>query len=105
MNTKEEVIPVVGMGVTEYVGSDRYSYTIVEVITPRKIVVQPDSCVRTDKNGLSEIQEYTYTSCPDASKTIVTKRKNGRWVQVGEPMVGGRGFGVGYRKAYQDPSF
>ena len=32
----------------------------------------------------------------------MTKRKNGRWVQVGEPMVGGRGFGIGYRQAYQD---
>jgi len=43
---KEEVIPEVGMGATEHVGSDRYRvcrpYTIVEVITPRKIVVQRD---------------------------------------------------------------
>ncbi len=34
--------PEIGMGVTEICYSDRHAYTIIEVITDKKIVVQQD---------------------------------------------------------------
>lgn len=100
----QEITPEVGMGVTKYVGSDRYPYTVVEVITPKKIVVQADNYVRTDKNGQSESQEYTYTPNTDAERITITKRKNGRWVRQKESS-NSIGYGIGHRRAYQDPSY
>lgn len=55
---REQVTPEVGMGATEVVGSDRYPYTIVKVVNPKKIVVQRDDYRRTDNNGQSELQTY-----------------------------------------------
>lgn len=102
--SSEEVTPKVGMGATQGVGSDRYPFTVVEVINDRKIVVQGDSYRRTDSNGLSESQSYEYTPNPDAQRIVVTKRKNGRWYEQGQPMGHGA-FNIGHRSAYQDPSF
>ena len=105
MNKTETMTPVVGMGATEYVGSDRYPNTIVKVITPKKIIVQRDNFTRTDKNGLSESQEYVYSRNGEAYFVTVSLRKNGRWVVEGQKAKGGIGFEIGYRRAYLDPSF
>lgn len=95
----------VGIGATKFSGSDRYPYTVVEVVSDKKVILQADIAKRTDKNGLSEIQTYEYTPDPDAEKIVVTLRKNGRWVRDGESMKGGTGFHIGHREAYSDPSF
>lgn len=94
----------VGDGVTHGVGSDRYPFTVVEVISPRKIVLQEDHFKRTDTNGLSESQTYEFTPNPNAPKVTVTLRSNGKWVQIGQPKKY-PGYYVGERSAYQDPSF
>ena len=94
----------VGDGATEGVGSDCYPYTIVEIKSDRRVVVQRDNYKRTDKNGFSESQEYEYSPCPEAAKIVVTLRKNGRWVKVGQSSNYG-GFYLGNRRAYQDPCF
>ena len=98
----ETIIPVVGMGVTQGVGSDRYPFTVVEVINERRIVVQADEFVRTDHNGLSESQEYSYTPNPDARKIVLSKRKSGVWREV---RTSDGNFYPGHREAYLDPSF
>lgn len=95
----------VGMGVTEYVGSDRYPYTVVEILSPKRIVVQRDNFRRTDNRGFSEQQDYVYEPDPNGSRYTITLRKNGLWYKVGEQMYRGGGFWVGERRAYQDPSF
>jgi hypothetical protein len=94
----------VGDGATKGVGSDRYPYTIVEILSPKRVVLQPDDYYRTDKNGFSEMQTYEFTPNPEAYRIIVTLRKNGRWYQLGQTMGGSR-FSLGHRDAYQDPSF
>ena len=105
MNNTGTITPVVGMGATEYVGSDRYPNTIVKVITPKKIIVQRDNFTRTDKIRLTKEQEYVYSRNGEASFVTVSLRKNGRWVTEGQKANGGIGFEIGYRRAYLDPSF
>ena len=105
MQMAEQVTPEVGMGATYYVGSDRYPFTIVEVVNEKTLVIQADEFKRIDKNGFSESQEYTYSPNPEARKIVITKRKTGRWVEKGQSSDCGSGYGIGHRRAYQDPSF
>ena len=96
--------PEVGMGATEFMFSDRKPHTVIEVVSAKKIVVQGDDYERTDKNGMSDAQDYAFTRNPDAPKVVLTKRKNGWWVRTGESMTGTH-FGVGRRDRYHDYSF
>lgn len=73
----------VGVGATHAVGSDRYPYTVVEVVNERRIVVQRDEFRRTDSNGLSESQEYEYTPNPNAEKLTLTLRRRSRFAETG----------------------
>lgn len=47
----------VGDGATYHIGSDRYPYTVVEILTPRRLQVRAE---------------------------VITLRKNGRWHRLGE---------------------
>jgi hypothetical protein len=96
---------VVGMGVTRCGYSDRHPFTVIEVLSPRRIVVQEDKATRTDKNGMSESQSYDYERDPNGTTYTLTLRKNGRWVTQGESMNGGTGWMVGERLKYHDFSF
>lgn len=97
-------IPQVGMGATESVGSDRYPYTVILVVSPKKIVVRRDDFCRTDRNGMSESQTYEFTQTVEGPETTLTLRRNGRWVSEGTAMKDGHWF-IGERQAYQDPCF
>jgi len=96
--------PEVGMGVTGGAGSDCYPYTVVEVLSDKHCVIQSDSYRRTDKNGLSECQEYEITPNPNGAKIHITFRNNGRWVPRGQDK-NRSGYSLGFRRAYQDPHF
>jgi hypothetical protein len=97
--------PKVGMGATLVYWTDRHAATIVAVsASGREITVQRDKAVRTDKNGLSESQDYTYSPDPEGPTYVATRRKNGRYVLKGEPMRG-TGVAIGHRREYYDPSF
>lgn len=100
----DQVKPEVGMGATRHSGSDRYPYTVTAVLSPTRIQVKRDNYRRTDTNGHAGPQEYEYTPDPDGPADTLTLRRNGRWVQVGEPQTS-QGFTIGVRRAYQDPSF
>ena len=100
---EQSKIPIVGKGATKYVGSDRYPYTVVEVIHPKRIVVQADRAVNT---AVWPDQKYEYTRCPEGAKTILTWRSGAEvWREVGESVRHGAGWYVGDRQCYQDPSF
>jgi hypothetical protein len=103
MSNEEQVIKV-GQGATCHIGSDRYPYTVVEILSSKRIVVQADDYKRTDKNGFSESQTYVYKSNPSAIRVVLTLRKNGRWIRVGESMKAAS-YSLGGRSAYLDPSF
>ena len=99
-----EVDPVlaVGMGATMNLFSDRRAMTIIEVVSPRKIVVQENNTRCLDYYAgnyevLEELVGGTYT---------FTLRKNGTWVEEGQPKkYGSVTLTVGFRHHYIDPSF
>lgn len=97
--------PTVGMGGTILMWTDRVAVTVIAVNTNKtRVVVQEDLAVRTDSNGLSEVQSYAYRPNPNGRTTVFTLRKNGAWVRAKEPMTGTR-LTLGRREAYRDPSF
>lgn len=94
----------VGDGATYYIGSDRYPFTIIEIVSDKKVILQRDHYRRIDNNGLSENQTYEYFPNSYAERIVVTKRKNGRWYKQGESMGAGQ-YSLGVRRAYQNPSY
>lgn len=98
------IVPTVGMGATYSVGSDRYAFTVIRILSPTRIVLQQDNYKRTDNNGLSESQEYEYTPNPDGRVVTVSLRKGDKWVEVGMPKQSS-GYWLGKRRTYLDPSF
>lgn len=92
----------VGLGATMNLYSDRRAMTIVEVVSPRKIIVQGNNTRCLDYYAgnyevLEELVGGTYT---------FTLRKNGTWVEEGQPKKWGSvTLSVGYRRHYIDPSF
>jgi hypothetical protein len=110
MESAKPAHPEVGMGATITMYSDRYPATIVGVElfksgpnkgTASVIRVQEDDAVRTDKNGMSEDQDYDYT--PNTNNPIITftRRKNGSFTEKGRTS----GLIVGRRDKYYDFSF
>lgn len=102
----------VGMGVTFLSWTDRSPGTIVEVNTKKNyIVCIEDDCKRIDKNGMSECQEYEYTTNPDGHERYFRKDKNGQWRGMrfnenGRLVYSGvGGLRVGEREKYYDFSF
>jgi hypothetical protein len=103
--------PRVGEGATIILWTDRIAATIIEVRTPGLIVIQADNAVRTDKNGMSETQDYRYEPNASGATYVVRKRKNGQW-KVSESKtysatghLGGSTVRIGERNHYHDYSF
>ena len=89
----------VGDGATLVSWTDRTPATVVEVISPRKIVVQIDESHRIDENGMSDSQKYRFEPNPFGAKYTAVLRKTG-WKVVNGPNVI-----VGHRDKYYDYSF
>ncbi len=96
----------VGDGATRCVGSDRYPFTIVEIVSAKEIVVQEDTATANVEAGHNHYGKQVYDILPNpaAEREHVTLRKNGRWVLKGDP-ANGVGFRLGERDKYSDPSF
>lgn len=95
-------MPTIGMGATIRIGSDSYPATIIQVTrNGRRIVLQEDNATRTDNNGLSELQEYTYETNSNGTTHIATLRKDGRYRLTGGQIP----VSLGNRRKYLDPSF
>lgn len=105
MGQSQDAVPEVGMGATELCYTDRWPFTIIEVINEKTIMVQVDHAQRTDSNGMSECQEYEFTPNTSSEKVVITRRKSGAWIRRGEPMKGGTRFLIGHRSKYHDFSF
>lgn len=102
--------PTVGLGVTLLHWTDRSPATIV-AWDGKILTVQADNATRTDKNGMSESQDYTYTPNPAGALSYfkkdrkgawreIVKNENGRWV-----FLDGDGLFIGDREKYRDFSF
>ena len=95
-----QVVPVVGMGATICYHSDRYPATVIWVSASGKTIrIQEDNAVRTDMNGMSECQDYTYS--PDPNGAIRTARLTKRGWKVSK----GPSVALGTRRKYYDYSF
>jgi hypothetical protein len=92
--------PTVGIGVTEIMFSDRHPYTVIEVISPKRIRVQADTATRVDDNGYSESQEYNYTPNPKGEIITLFLNKWGKWKQAGQAQSST--FLIGKREEYYD---
>lgn len=101
-----EVQPVVGMGATVLGWTDRHAGTIVEV-SAKGFTVQRDHARRTDRNGMSEAQEYAYSPNPRGSlyvfKRVTSGRAKGQWREGGKSS--GSGVVLDHRESYHDFSF
>jgi hypothetical protein len=104
--------PVVGMGVTFLGWTDRNPGTIVEINhAKRYIVATHDDYRRIDGGGISESQQYSFTSRPDGIRSFWRKGKNGQWRECrfndnGRLVfAGGAGLLIGSREKYHDFCF
>lgn len=110
MGATEPPEPIVGMGATRLQYTDRTACTIVAVLRSSKgevigVEVQEDKWHRTDKNGMSENQEYLFEPNPAGSRSIYTKRKNGAFIRKGDGSKNGERLHIGKRERYHDFSF
>lgn len=100
---KEDMFNV-GDGATMCLASDRYAGTIVgKSASGKTLLWQQDHAIRTDSNGISEMQEYRYERVPTAFVHKFTLRKNGRYVEKGGSLRSA--FLVPGRREYYDPSY
>jgi hypothetical protein len=112
MTTNSNIIepqPIVGMGVTQICYSDRRAFTVIATLGHKEILIQKDRAIRTDKNGPSDWQNYTFEPNPDGEVVTLVfktskKKPNGRWVAKGDSINGVR-FILGIRKEHFDYSF
>lgn len=86
--------PVVGMGATEIVGSDCYSWTVTAVLSPTRIELTSDIA-----RGPLAIPGG------GDEKAIATLRKDGKWRAQGCSTRTGRYYLIGERSSHYDPSF
>ncbi len=93
--------PVVGMGATKHMYSDRLAFTIVRVSpSSRMFWMTRDKVTRTDKLGMTDSgQVYSYES-QKGDGMQVSRRRDGRWKTEDGTIVG-----VGYRNEYYDFSY
>lgn len=102
MGSCQQPEPVVGMGATVLMWTDRCAGTIGWVsASGHKLVVQEDAATRTDANGMSDSQEYAYAPDPDGKTWVFTRRRDGKYREKG----GRTGLGLGYRRKFHDFSF
>ena len=99
----EKLNPVDQNAATLVVGSDRYPYTVIKR-TENKVWCRRDDYMMAEGGNYFGDQKYDYYERPDASVEEFTLRKNGHWCRVGDGM-NGCALVLGYRRAYQDPSF
>jgi hypothetical protein len=101
-----QIKPQVGMGATILCWTDRHAGTIIEV-TADSFVVQEDRATRTDKNGMSDCQSYSYEPDPNGPRTTFKRVKRGKakgdWRENG--VKDGRGVLIGRRDKHHDYSF
>jgi hypothetical protein len=102
---RNRAAPVIGMGATILLWTDRHACTIVAVDPMRRWVdIQRDHAKRVDSNGMSDSQKYTYERNPNATIERFTLRNDGRYVRKGDAKSG-TGLSIGNRQEFYDHSF
>lgn len=108
--------PVEGMGATVLAWTDRHPGTIINVtkLASTVIYVREDKATRTDTNGMSECQSYSFEPNPIGRLWTFRQTKTGAWEEVvvnqktgrfNKAEGGGYGLRIGEREKYHDYSF
>ena len=108
--------PVEGMGATILAWTDRHPGTVINVtkLSQTVIYVREDKATRTDSNGMSENQSYSYEVSPEGRLWTFRQTKTGGWEEVtvnqktgryNKAKGGGLGLRIGEREKYHDYSF
>jgi len=98
-------VPTVGMGATASFGSDEYPYTVIQIASPKKIIVQADSSKMSAGGEYFGNQDWTISRNRNGATMTVSLRKNGRWVNAGCGMWTSGNVVLGKRYRREDPSF
>ena len=93
----------IGMGVTEYMYSDREAYEVIKIIDAKHVVVRRMDAERVDNNGMSECQKYAYKSNPNGYIRNLTLTKNGWRSRINGKLD--NYFSLGTMEKYYDYSF
>lgn len=102
---KEQII-YVGMPATNYVGSDRYPYEVIEISDGGNLItVREMDAISADGYDYYCNQVYTYRSCPQGRTIVLSKRKDGKYRPVGMSLRNTSSFYFGVASYYQDPHF
>jgi hypothetical protein len=77
-------VPEVGMGATLLMYSDRAAYTVVAVKANKagKVVeatLQEDEATRTDGNGMSDCQSYSFSRNSKGRLMTIRQTRDGKW--------------------------
>jgi hypothetical protein len=97
---KEITIPTVEMPSTICWITDRKPATVIAVSpTAAKVTVREDKATRTDGNGMSESQSYTYERDPVGALHVFHRQANGTYRSPGKCLV------LGARHCYHDYSY
>lgn len=105
MENSKMPIPEVGMGATECQWSDREPFEIIEVKDDRHITVRAMNAKRIDNNGMSDCQDYEYTSNENGRIAHLFLTKQGRWREREGRSLGCNGWFIGFAEKYFDYSF
>lgn len=105
MENVKTIKPEVGMGATECLWSDRNPFEIIEVQDDRHIVVRALDWKRIDDNGMSESQEYEYTSNANNATKQLFLTKQGKWREREGRRLVGNGWYIGSAERYYDFTF
>ena len=103
--------PKVGDGATILCWSDRRAATVIEV-TGLIVKVQHDTATRTDKNGMSDMQDYTFEYDPRGCIETFRRGSDGKYhaVQWSDATkrwnkAGGGSLIIGKRNHFRDFGF
>jgi hypothetical protein len=99
----EDLEPEVGMGLTLFLGSDRYAGTIMKVTASKKTFwFTRDVSNPTPDSDFYDEQKYTYKPNPNEWLVkVVHERKGNNWKTPGNGYL----VVIGKRDEYRDPSF
>lgn len=96
----DPIFPYAGMPATVRIGSDRYAGTVAQVSrSGYKLVVQLDKATRTDTNGMSDSQVYTYERDPKGLRHTFYRNLHGYSNPMRETLW------LGTRESFHDYSF
>jgi len=100
MSEKEIAVPTVDMPCTICWITDQKAATVVAVSPTRaKVTVREDKATRTDKNGMSDSQSYTYERDPKGREHVFHRQANGSYRSPGKHLV------LGERHSFHDFSY